>query len=112
MCISLLYSLWLGKLRRLGNILGLCLLHGGDQFELRSPLYLLRPIYTEYILYVEFVCEYLCEFYIYIGRSRYFSRHVYKFIIGRPITYADYAYYDPVRLTSTCSLATHFLIHI
>eukprot|EP01044_Picomonas_judraskeda_P014749 COSAG03_NODE_2384_length_2822_cov_3.565553_2_plen_486_part_00 len=79
-CISLLYSLWLGKLRRLGNVLGLCLLHGGDQFELRSPLY--------------------------------FSRHVYKFIIGRPITFADYAYYNPVRLTSTCSLATNFLIHI
>ncbi len=61
--VDLQYSLWLSKLRRLGNILGLCLLHGGDQFELRSPLY--------------------------------FARHVYKFIIGRPITFADYAYYNP-----------------
>jgi hypothetical protein len=61
--VDLQYSLWLSKLRRLGNILGLCLLHGGDQFELRSPLY--------------------------------FARHVYKFVIGRPITFADYAYYNP-----------------
>jgi len=32
--------------------------------------YLLRIIYMEYV-YVEFVCKYLCVFYIYIVRSRY-----------------------------------------
>ena len=32
--------------------------------------YLLRTIYMEYV-YVEFVCKYLCVFYIYIVRSRY-----------------------------------------
>ena len=32
--------------------------------------YLLQPIYMEYLC-VEFVCKYLCVFYIYIGRSRY-----------------------------------------
>ena len=41
--------LW--RFRCVGNAIGLCLLHGGEQYELRLPLY--------------------------------FSRHVYKFLLGR-----------------------------
>ena len=47
--VDLEYSTWLCKLRRLGNVMGLCLLHGGDQFELRSPLYFSRHVY-KYII--------------------------------------------------------------
>ena len=28
---------------------------------------------------------------------RYFCRHVYKFLLGRRVTFADYVYYDPVQ---------------
>eukprot|EP01052_Picozoa_sp_SAG31_P040900 SAG31_NODE_6048_length_2192_cov_2.365504_4_plen_240_part_00 len=49
--------------RAIGNAMGICLLHGGDQYGLRFPLY--------------------------------FCRHVYKFLLGRPITMSDYAYHSP-----------------
>ena len=49
--------------------------HGDDSkptgnWDPHLKKYLLRTMYMEY-LYVEFVCKYLCVFYIYIGRSRY-----------------------------------------
>jgi len=53
----------LAEYRSLGNIAGLCLLHGGEEFGLRLPLY--------------------------------FSRHVYKYLLGREVSFVDYAYYDP-----------------
>ena len=46
------------RMRGIGNVLGLCLLHG-----VKFPLF--------------------------------FCRHVYKFLLGRKVNYADYAYYDP-----------------
>ena len=65
--------------RPAAQLLPVVLLHGGDQFELRSPLY--------------------------------FCRHVYKFIIDRPITFADYAYYNPdshEALSKLCRDGTFF----
>ena len=56
------------------GVLGALLDIGGG-----ALLYLLRTIYMEY-LYVEFVCKYLCVFYIHIGRSRYvFVTHMAAF---------------------------------
>eukprot|EP01052_Picozoa_sp_SAG31_P036801 SAG31_NODE_4645_length_3075_cov_147.262433_5_plen_305_part_00 len=67
--------LW--RFRCVGNAIGLCLLHGGEQYELRLPVY--------------------------------FSRHVYKFLLGRRIAFSDYAYYHPdghaslLKMTETAS---------
>ena len=60
---DLAYISILNQFKKLGNIIGLCLLHGGGDYGLTLPLF--------------------------------FCRHVYKFIIGRPITFADYAYFEP-----------------
>ena len=62
----------LGQFRSLGNIAGLCLLHGGEEFGLRLPLY--------------------------------FCRHVYKYLIGRDVTFTDFAYFDPLEYDALCNL--------
>jgi hypothetical protein len=65
-------SLRLEEYRSLGNIAGLCLLHGGEEFGLRLPCYL--------------------------------SRHVYKYLLGREVSFVDYAYYDPTEYEALSNL--------
>ena len=65
----------LEQYRSLGNIAGLCLLHGGEEFGLRLPLY--------------------------------FSRHVYKYLLGREVTFVDLAYHDPAQYESLSNLLKH-----
>ena len=52
----------LDRFRCIGNMMGLCLLHGGSTYELRFPVY--------------------------------FCRHVYKYLLGRKITFDDYVFFD------------------
>jgi len=52
----------LDRFRYIGNMMGLCLLHGGSTYELRFPVY--------------------------------FCRHVYKYLLGRKITFDDYVFFD------------------